>query len=113
LNERRTDVCARPGSSRRPKGRLILTVVRLRARVFSDGTGACAELPILLTEEGPMFPLLDYLLMRSQERSLSWMRKVVQAVQLMLRFIDANERHFPGFRVLNAFGRRLYRRGRS
>lgn len=86
-----------------------MTVVRLNARVFSDATGACTELPILLTEDGPVFPLLDYLLMRSRERSLSWMRKVVQAAQLMLRFIDANERHFPDFQhLLNAFRRRLY-----
>ena len=37
------------------------------------------------------------------------MRKVVQAVQLLLRFIDANESQFPDVHhLLNAFSRRLY-----
>jgi hypothetical protein len=86
-----------------------LTVVAVSARVFSDATGAWTQLPILLTEEGPVLPLIDYLLMRSQERSLAWMRKVVQAVQLLLRFIEANEGEFPSIQhVLHAFDRRLY-----
>lgn len=86
-----------------------MTVVQTKARVFSDATGAWTDLPILLSAEGPVLPLLDYLLIRSQERSLSWMRKVVQAVQLLLRFIDANEGDFLNFpHLLRAFGQRLY-----
>jgi hypothetical protein len=86
-----------------------MTVVQVRARVYSDATGAWTEIPILLTTEGPLSPLIDYLLMRSQERSQSWMRKVVQSVQLLLRIIDANESQFPDVHhLLNAFSRRLY-----
>src|SRR5258708_4304761 len=86
-----------------------MTVIQVKARVFSDSTWASTELPILLTGEGPVLPLIDYLLMHSQERSPSWMRKVVQAVQLLLRFISANESEFPDSQhLLNAFSRRLY-----
>jgi site-specific recombinase XerD len=86
-----------------------MTVVQVRARVFSDATGAYTEMPILLSEQGPLLPLIDYLLAHSQDRSPAWMRKVAQATQRLLQFIDANEGALSNpAQLLQAFGRRLY-----
>lgn len=46
------------------------------AKVRRDDTGALTEIPILISEEGPLAPLIHYLLWRSHDRSLSWMKKV-------------------------------------
>ena len=64
--------------------------VQLRARVITDKTGAIAEIPILLTDHGPLEPLVDYLLWRRHDRGIAWMRKVVQAVKLLLVYMKAN-----------------------
>lgn len=86
-----------------------MTVVQVRAKVFSDATGAYTEIPILLTGQGPLLPLIDYLLAHSQNRSLAWMRKVVQATQLLLRFIEANDSRYSELsQLLGVFGKRLY-----
>ena len=44
--------------------------VTVKARVYTDVTGAYAELPALLTPAGVLEPLLDYCLHRSHDRSL-------------------------------------------
>jgi hypothetical protein len=64
--------------------------VQTRAKLIVDQTGAVAEIPVLLTAEGPLAPLVDYLLWHRQDRSVSWMRKVVQAVSLLLSYMKAN-----------------------
>lgn len=67
-----------------------MDVVQVRARVITDDTGAISEIPILLTDQGPLESLLDYLLWRRQDRSVAWMRKVVQAVNLLLAYMKTN-----------------------
>jgi len=57
-------------------------------KVFSDNTGASRELPILLTESGPLRPLIDYCL--SMQRSLAWQEKLVRAVKLFLEYLEVN-----------------------
>ena len=54
--------------------------VTVKARVYTDVTGAYTELPALLTPAGVLESLLDYCLYRSHDRSLTWMSKVSRSV---------------------------------
>src|SRR5450432_86583 len=83
--------------------------VQLRAKVITDSTGAVSEIPILLTSEGPLESLVDYFLWRRHDRSVAWMRKVAQAVGLLLAYAKANSASFrnsPEF--FRNFAQRLY-----
>lgn len=83
--------------------------VSVRAKVIADATGAVAEIPVILTSDGPLQPLVDYLLWHRHDRSLSWMRKVVQDVGLLLTYMKANAEHFAAPDALfHTFAQRLY-----
>lgn len=47
--------------------------VAVRAKVHRDNTGAVSEIPVILTEQGPLQFLVEYLLLHSHNRSYSWM----------------------------------------
>ena len=85
-----------------------MTFISVNARVVTDSTGAVSELPILLTPSGVLQPLLDYCLARSHNRSLSWMRKVVQATTLFLQYLKANPDEPESHRLFQNFAQRLY-----
>lgn len=86
-----------------------MIVVTVSASVVTDHSGAVSHIPILLTVRGPVLPLVDYLLSRLHDRSPSWMRKVVQAVSLLLVYIDANEGAFEDRQTIyQNFAQRLY-----
>ena len=77
--------------------------------MIADETGAVAEIPVLLTDRGPLEPLVDYLLWRRQDRSVQWMRKVVQAVSLLLAYMKANAACFDKPEELfHTFAQRLH-----
>ncbi len=81
----------------------------VRAKVIKDNTGIEMELPVLLTEQGPLKPLVDYLLEHSHARSFSWMQKVVQAVGYLLDYMTANYNCFKDPKELfTSFVQRLY-----
>lgn len=83
--------------------------VQVRAKVVTDSTGAVAEIPVLLSSEGPLEPLVDYFLWRRHDRSVAWMRKVTQAVSLLLAYAKANGTDFKNSRELfRNFVQRLY-----
>lgn len=86
-----------------------MDIVSIRAKVLSDSTGAVAEIPVLLTDQGPLHSLVDYLLWRQHDRSRSWMRKVVQDVSLMLAYMKVNAGHYRDPESLfHGFVQRLY-----
>jgi len=86
-----------------------MTFVQVQARAFIDQSGTVIEIPVLLSEQGPLLPLVDYLLWRSHDRSPAWMRKVVQAVRLLMNYMEANAGCFEDpKRLFNAFAQRLY-----
>ncbi|MFM0337960.1 gamma-mobile-trio recombinase GmtY [Paraburkholderia fungorum] len=64
-----------------------------RGRVFTDETGISYVIPILLTMNGPVEVLVDYLLEHWDSRSPAWMLKVIRAVRLFLDYVDAH----PGY----------------
>jgi hypothetical protein len=86
-----------------------MDVVQVRARVITDETGAISEIPILLTDQGHLEPLVDYLLWRRHDRSVAWMRKVVQAVSILLAYMKANASCFDNpEQMFHTFAQRLY-----
>ena len=82
--------------------------VGLRAKVYTDSTGAFSEVPALLTEAGVLSPLLDYFIARRHDRSLAWMRKVTRSVQLFLEYLQANLDERDSYRLFQNFAHRLY-----
>lgn len=85
-----------------------MTVVSVPARIFNDSTGAYTEIPVLLTESGVITTLMDYCLSRSHDRSLAWMRKVLFAVSLFVKYWQANPGEPQSYRLFQNFAQRLY-----
>lgn len=67
-----------------------MEIVQTKAKVINDSSGVDVELPVLLTPDGVLEPLVDYLLSRSHARSRSWMKKVVLSTKLFLQYGAAN-----------------------
>lgn len=82
--------------------------VRVKARVYTDSTGAYAELPVLMTPVGVLEPLLDYFLYRSHDRSLAWMTKVTRSVRMFLEYLQTNPAECDTYRLFQNFAQRLY-----
>ena len=82
--------------------------VSSKIRVLMDETGACTELPGLLTPAGVLTPLLDYCLSRSHDRSIVWMGKVVRSVQMFLEYIQVNPAERDTHVLFRNFAQRLY-----
>jgi hypothetical protein len=49
----------------------------VRGKVHQDYTGVVTEIPVILTEQGPLLPLVDYFLAH-QVRSAAWMTKTTR-----------------------------------
>ncbi|WP_311197566.1 gamma-mobile-trio recombinase GmtY [Rugamonas brunnea] len=69
-------------------GAFVVAFVVVRGQVVSDNTGASVELPIILSKDGPILPLIDYCL--TVRRSLAWRLKLVRAVKLFLEYLEVN-----------------------
>lgn len=76
---------------------VVTTVVQ--AKIFTDNSGAAAQMPVLLTEAGVCGPLLDYML-RLAGRSRAWQRNLLRAVRLLLDYASANAGCFASEREL-------------
>lgn len=99
-----------PGMSLRPYVGTIENVATISstARVYADSTGAYVDVPVLLTTTGPLMPLLDYCVSRQHDRSLSWMKKLVQATALFIEYLDANYLEQEHWRLYRNFAQKLY-----
>lgn len=82
--------------------------VTVKARVYTDATGVCTELPALMTPTGVLEPLLDYCLYRSHDRSLMWMSKVARSVRMFLEYLHSNPAERDTYRLFQNFAQRLY-----
>lgn len=81
----------------------------VRAKIHRDNTGIVTEIPVIITESGPLQPLIGYLLERSHSRSFSWMQKMTQSVGLLLDYMAANHDCFDDPKELfQTFVQRLY-----
>lgn len=82
--------------------------VCVRARVYTDDTGAYTEIPVMRTHSGILEPLLDYCLAYSNDRSLAWMKKLIRAVDLFLKYLVCNPSERDSYRLFQNFAQRLY-----
>ncbi len=81
----------------------------VRAKGHRDNTGVVTEIPVILTDSGPLQPLLEFLLNMAHVRSFSWMQKMTQAVGLLLDYMAANRECFDDPKSLfQSFVQRLY-----
>ncbi len=78
-------------------------------KVVHDNTGIHEEIPVILTEFGPLQPLIQYILKHRHMLSESNTNKLVQAVGLLIDYMEANHAAFDNPNDLfNAFVQRLY-----
>lgn len=63
----------------------------VQAGVVRDEHGVECSIPVLLTDQGPLIPLVDYMLTSLHSRSHAWRSKLAQAVSLLIQYLSANE----------------------
>tara|TARA_R110001583_G_scaffold165074_1_gene317544 strand:+ start:66 stop:1538 length:1473 start_codon:yes stop_codon:yes gene_type:complete len=87
-----------------------LSSVKVRATIVEDNTGIKSELPVLLTEQGELSVVTDYLLkMEADGVSASVMNQFIQVVSLLLDYMEANKDLFNDPQILfQTFAKRLY-----
>lgn len=86
-----------------------MTHVVARYKVVRDNTGIVTEIPVILTEFGPLMPLVHYLLKHQHILSESTIDKLVQAVGLLVDFIEANHSCYTDpTDLFQGFVQRLY-----
>lgn len=75
-----------------------MPVVDTYAKVIVDESGFRGEIPVLLSEQGVVLPLLNYLLSKQMERSTDWQRRVVSSAKLLISYMEVNQHNFsdPG-----------------
>lgn len=84
--------------------------VRVKATIIEDNSGIKSELPIILTSQGELSSVTDYLLKLEVEgRSVSTINRVVQATRLLIDYMEANKGCFADPKKLfQTFSKRLY-----
>jgi integrase len=87
-----------------------LSSVKVKATVVEDNTGIKSQLPVLLTEQGELSVVTDYLLkMESNGVSASVMNQFIQVVSLLLDYMEASKDLFSDPKILfQTFSKRLY-----
>lgn len=81
----------------------------IRAEIHTDNSGVVTEIPIIVTEHGPLMPLVDYFLKYVGRKSSAWMTKTAQAVGLLIDYMAANQGYFDDPKDLfETFAQRLY-----
>jgi integrase len=87
----------------------LCNTVDTYAKVVIDDTGFCSEMPVLLTENGVVEPVLDYLLNTEIEYSQHWQRNVVSAAKLLLAYMEVNQHNFSDpVTLFQSFAARLF-----
>ena len=79
----------------------------VKAKVFTDETGIPLEVPVIVTVDGPLEVLLDYLIARWGQRSPAWMLKVVFAVRLFLEYLSVHLDYTDEQAIFESFRQKL------
>ncbi len=84
--------------------------VRVYATIVEDNTGIKSQLPVLLTEQGELSSVTDYVLnLEADGVSASVIKGFLQAVSLLLAYMEANKDLFSDPKILfQTFAKRLY-----
>ncbi len=68
---------------------------KVKAKIVEDCSGVTTEIPVILTDEGVLASVTDYVLsLYLNGVSLSTINKRLQSIMLLIEFIDANEGMF-------------------
>ena len=82
--------------------------VRRYCRLITDNTGVTTEVLVILTDNGPIVPLLRFV-EENIYRSASWLMKLHQAVSLLIDYISANQNIYSSTdKLFGGFVKRLY-----
>lgn len=87
-----------------------MSTVKVKATIIEDNTGIKSQLPILLTEQGELVAVTDYLLkMEADCASITVMNQFIQAVTLLMDYMEANKDLFHDPKLLfQTFAKRLH-----
>lgn len=87
-----------------------MSSVKVRVKVIEDNTGIKSEIPVLLTEQGELSSVTDYILkLEAEGVSASLINSVLQAISLLLDYMEANKNLFNDPEILfQTFAKRLY-----
>ena len=87
-----------------------MIATKVTAQIVEDNSGIATEIPIILTDEGVLKSVTDYVLsLHLNGTSLSTMSKHIQSIILLIEFMDANKSMFNDPEELfSVFVRRLY-----
>lgn len=87
-----------------------MIATRITAKIVDDNSGVPTELPIILTDQGPIPSVIDFLLEKHLNgASISTLNKDIQSIILLIEYMEANQDVFDDPEVLfQAFARRLY-----
>lgn len=87
-----------------------MPTVRVKATIVEDNTGVKSQLPVLLTEQGELSSVTDYLLkLEADGMSASVIKGFLQAVSLLIDYMEANQNLFSEPKILfQTFAKRLY-----
>ena len=78
-------------------------------KLVRDNTGFHEEIPVILTDFGPLQPLILYLIKHRHVLSESSINKLVQAVGLLIDYMEANHQAFDApDDLFGTFVQRLY-----
>lgn len=82
---------------------------KVKAKIVEDSSGVITEIPVILTDEGVLASVTDYVLsLQLNGVSLSTINKRLQSIMLLIEFMDANKGMFDDPEVLfSVFVRRL------
>jgi len=88
----------------------LASFVKVKATVIEDDTGIKTEIPIILTDQGELSPVTDFLLHADLEgKSRTWMNRVINATQLLMQYMDSNKSGFTDpEQLFNTFAKRIY-----
>lgn len=79
----------------------------ITAKVYTDESGIFYEMPVLLTADGFLDVLLDYLVEHWDSRSPAWMVKVTSSVRLFLEYLTVHSNYIDEQAVFQTFRQRL------
>lgn len=87
-----------------------MSSVKVKATIVEDNSGIKSQLPVLLTEQGELSVVTDYLLkMEADAVSASVMNQFIQAVSLFLDYMEVNKDLFHDPKILfQTFAKRMY-----
>lgn len=87
-----------------------MIATKVIAKIAQDNSGVTTDIPVILTDEGVLESVTDYVLsLHLNGTSLSTINKYIQSIILLVEFMDANNGMFDNpEEMFSVFVRRLY-----